>query len=209
MEFETFLFYFFSFWLVFSSIWMIFSRNTGHSVLLLVLTFFSAASIWLLLEAEFLAIILILVYVGALMVLFLFVVMMLNIDKSTLKAKFTRYLPLGLIVAIVLISEISLVLSTDQFGLDIFQTPARHTVEFSNITHLALDLYTKYLYPFELAAVLLLIGIIAAIRLTQRDEKRRKVQNISHQVEVKAKHRLRMVAMKSVSINTEKGVKND
>lgn len=206
MVFDTFLFYFFAFWLIVSSVWMIFSRNTGHSVLLLVLTFFSAASIWLLLEAEFLAIILILVYVGALMVLFLFVVMMLNIDKSTLKAKFTRYLPLGLVVAIVLISEISLVLSTDQFGLEFFTTPERHNAEFSNITNLALDLYTKYLYPFELAAVLLLIGIIASIRLTQRDEQRRKVQDIGHQVEVKAKHRLRMVEMKSVP---EKGVKND
>jgi NADH-quinone oxidoreductase subunit J len=175
---------------------MIFSRNTVHSILTLILAFFSAASIWILLEAEFLAIILVLVYVGALMVMFLFVVMMLDINKSTLKAKCAKYLPLGLIVAIVLISELILVLGADQFGLEYFAAPIKHSADFSNITLLALDLYTQYVYPFELAAVLLLIAIIAAIRLTQRNEKRRKTQNINEQVEVKAKHRLRMVKIK-------------
>jgi NADH-quinone oxidoreductase subunit J len=175
---------------------MIFSRNTVHSILTLILAFFSAASIWILLEAEFLAIILVLVYVGALMVMFLFVVMMLDINKSTLKAKCAKYLPLGLIVAIVLISELILVLGADQFGLEYFAAPIKHSADFSNITQLALDLYTQYVYPFELAAVLLLIAIIAAIRLTQRNEKRRKTQNINEQVEVKAKHRLRMVKIK-------------
>ena len=199
MTFDQILFYVFSFWFIVSSLAMIFSRNTAKSVLFLILSFFSAASIWILLEAEFLAIILILVYVGAVMVLFLFVIKMLNIDKSTLRAKFAGYLPLGLIVAAIIIAEMTLVLGGNQFGLDVVAAPARHAADYSNITVLAMQLYTTYVYPFELAAVLLLLAIIAAITLVHRNESGRKKQSISDQVNVQAKDRMRLV-----SINTPK-----
>ncbi len=195
MNSEQIIFYILSFWFVASSLAMIFSRNAVKAVLFLVLAFFSAASIWILLEAEFLAITLILVYVGAVMVLFLFVIKMLNIDKSTLRAKFTGYLSLGLIVAAIIVAEMSLVLGTNQFGLDVFSSPARHGADYSNITVLAMQLYTTYVYPFELAAVLLLIAIIAAITLVHRNETSRKKQSISEQVNVQAKDRVRLVSI--------------
>ncbi|MDB3869312.1 NADH-quinone oxidoreductase subunit J [Candidatus Thioglobus sp.] len=196
---EQIIFYFLSFWLVASSLAMIFSRNAAKAVLFLVLSFFSVASIWILLEAEFLAITLILVYVGAVMVLFLFVIKMLNIDKSTLRAKFAGYLPLGLIVALIIIAEMTLVLGNAQFGLDVMPAPASHGADYSNITELALQLYTTYVYPFELAAVLLLIAIIAAITLVHKKEINRKQQSISEQVNVRAKDRVRIVSITSSS----------
>ena len=197
MEFDQILFYVFSFWFIASSLAMIFSRNAAKSVLFLILAFFTAASIWILLEAEFLAITLILVYVGAVMVLFLFVIKMLNIDKSTLRAKFTGYLPLGLIVAAIIIAEMTLVLGGNQFGLDVVAAPIRHSADYSNITVLASQLYTIYVYPFELAAVLLLIAIISAITLVHRREINRKSQSIDEQVKVQAKDRLRIVSIAS------------
>jgi len=197
MTFDQILFYVFSFWFIASSLAMIFSRNAAKAVLFLILSFFSAASIWILLEAEFLAITLILVYVGAVMVLFLFVIKMLNIDKSTLRAKFAGYLPLGLIVAAIIIAEMTLVLGGNQFGLDVVAAPARHAADYSNITVLAMQLYTTYVYPFELAAVLLLIAIIAAITLVHRNESSRKKQSISEQVSVQAKDRVRLVSIAS------------
>ena len=197
MTFDQILFYVFSFWFIASSLAMIFSRNAAKAVLFLILSFFSAASIWILLEAEFLAITLILVYVGAVMVLFLFVIKMLNIDKSTLRAKFAGYLPLGLIVAAIIIAEMTLVLGGNQFGLDVVAAPARHASDYSNITVLAMQLYTTYVYPFELAAVLLLIAIIAAITLVHRNEASRKKQSISEQVSVQAKDRVRLVSIAS------------
>jgi NADH-quinone oxidoreductase subunit J len=197
MNSEQIIFYILSFWFVASSLAMIFSRNAVKAVLFLVLAFFSAASIWILLEAEFLAITLILVYVGAVMVLFLFVIKMLNIDKSTLRAKFTGYLSLGLIVAAIIVAEMSLVLGTNQFGLDVFSSPARYGADYSNITVLAMQLYTTYVYPFELAAVLLLIAIIAAITLVHRNETSCKKQSISAQVNVQAKDRVRLVSITS------------
>ncbi|NYT27108.1 MAG: NADH-quinone oxidoreductase subunit J [Candidatus Thiodubiliella endoseptemdiera] len=195
MTFDQILFYVFSFWFIASSLAMIFSRNAAKAVLFLILAFFSAASIWILLEAEFLAIILILVYVGAVMVLFLFVIKMLNIDKSTLRAKFAGYLPLGLIVAAIIVAEMTLVLGANQFGLEVVATPVRHTADYSNITTLALQLYTEYVYPFELASVLLLIAIISAITLVHRNEVNRKTQNIAEQVKVQAKDRMRLVSI--------------
>lgn len=202
MSIEQILFYVFSFWFVASSLAMVFSRNAAKAVLFLILAFFSAASIWILLEAEFLAITLILVYVGAVMVLFLFVIKMLNIDKSTLRAKFTGYLPLGLLVAAIIIAEMTLVLGSHQFGLDIVPSPQRHAADYSNITNLALQLYTDYVYPFELAAVLLLIAIIAAITLVHRGEHNRKKQSISEQIRVQAKDRMRLVSISKPSIAT-------
>jgi NADH-quinone oxidoreductase subunit J len=196
MSSEQIIFYTFSFWFIASSLMMIFSRNAAKAVLFLVWAFFSAAGIWILLEAEFLAITLILVYVGAVMVLFLFVIKMLNIDKSTLRAKFAGYLPLGLIVAAIIIVEMSLVLGSGQFGLDVMPSPLRHGADYSNITVLARQLYTVYVYPFELAAVLLLIAIIASITLVHRDELGRKKQKISEQVKVRAKDRVRLVSIR-------------
>lgn len=199
MSSEQIIFYFLSFWFVASSLAMIFARNAAKAALFLVLGFFSAASIWILLEAEFLAITLILVYVGAVMVLFLFVIKMLNIDKSTLRAKFAGYLPLGLIVALIIIAEMTLVLGNAQFGLEVMPSPVRHAADYSNITELALQLYTTYVYPFELAAVLLLIAIIAAITLVHKKEINRKKQSISEQVNVQAKDRVRIVSIASPS----------
>jgi NADH-quinone oxidoreductase subunit J len=197
MSSEQIIFYILSFWFIASSLAMIFARNAAKAVLFLVLGFFSAASIWILLEAEFLAITLILVYVGAVMVLFLFVIKMLNIDKSTLHAKFAGYLPLGLIVALIIIAEMTLVLGGAQFGLEVMPSPERHGADYSNITELALQLYTTYVYPFELAAVLLLIAIIAAITLVHKKKINRKKQSISEQVNVKAKDRIRIVSISS------------
>tara|TARA_B100001079_G_C16276433_1_gene454493 strand:+ start:87 stop:698 length:612 start_codon:yes stop_codon:yes gene_type:complete len=199
---EQIIFYILSFWLVASSLAMIFSRNTVKAALFLVLAFFSAAGIWILLEAEFLAITLILVYVGAVMVLFLFIIKMLNVDKSTVRAKFAVYLPIGLVVAAIIIAEMALVLGPSQFGLDVVAAPQRHGADYSNITELALQLYTVYVYPFELAAVLLLIAIIAAITLVHKKETNRKKQSISDQVSVKAKDRVRVV---SIASNTKGG----
>ncbi len=204
MAFETLVFFWFAFWLVFASAGMIMSRNIVRSILLLILSFFSAACLWLLLESEFLAITLILVYVGAIMVLFLFVVMMLDVVKAEKRAKFTGYLPLGIIIAIVVISEISLVLGPEQFGLDLIPAPERHLATYSNVTELALELYTIYAYPFELAAVLLLVAIVSAITLVHREKKQRLVQNIREQVEVKPEDRLKIIKMKTEPKNRQR-----
>ena len=197
MEFASILFYVFGFCFVASAALMVTSRNTMKAAMLLILSFFSAASIWLLLEAEFLAVTLILVYVGAVMVLFLFVIKMLDVDQSTLRAKFTKYLPLGIVVAVIVIAQMALVLSAGQFGLDVVAEPARHAADYSNITELANVLYTAYVYPFELAAVLLLIAIIAAITLVHRKGSRSKKQDVSEQVNVQAKDRMRLVSIPS------------
>jgi len=197
MQFTSILFYVFGFCFVASAALMVSARNTMKAAMLLILAFFSAASIWLLLEAEFLAIILILVYVGAVMVLFLFVIKMLDVDQSTLRAKFTKYLPLGIGVAVIVIAQMALVLSAGQFGLDIVAEPARHAAEYSNITELANTLYTTYIYPFELAAILLLIAIIAAITLVHRKGSTSKKQNVAEQVSVQAADRIRLVSIPS------------
>ena len=203
MAFETLVFFWFSFWFVFASVGMIVTRNIVYSVLLLTLSFFSAACIWLLLESEFLAITLILVYVGAIMVLFLFVVMMLNVVKAEKRAKFTAYLPLGIMVAVVVISEFSLVLGPKQFGLELIPMPERHLASYSNVTELAFELYTIYVYPFELAAVLLLVAIVSAITLVHRQKKDRLTQNVRKQVEVRPEDRLKIIKMKAEHKNKQ------
>ena len=197
MEFSSILFYVFGFCFVASSAMLVIARNTLKAAMLLILSFFSVASLWLLLEAEFLAITLILVYVGAVMVLFLFVIKMLDIDKSTVRAKFTKYLPLGIVVSIVVISQMVLILSAGKFDLDNSMGPVRQAADFSNISQLANDLYTLYVYPFELAAVLLLTAIIAAITLVHRKESRSKRQNIAEQVNVQAADRVRLISASS------------
>ena len=204
MEFTSILFYVFSFFFVTSSLLMITSRNTAIAALFLILTFFSAASLWLLLEAEFLAITLILIYVGAVMVLFMFVIKMLDTDKSTLRAKFTRYLPLGILVSVIVIAQMVLVLNAGQFGLDVVGVPEKNDASYSNITAIAEQLYTLYVYPFELAAILLLIAIIAAITLVHRNESSRKTQNISEQINVQAKDRMRIASIKPKALKESK-----
>jgi NADH-quinone oxidoreductase subunit J len=191
------LFYGFSLVLLAAAFGVITVRNPVHSALCLVLTFFTAAAIWLLVEAEFLAIVLVLVYVGAVMVLFLFVVMMLDIDVEALRKGFTQHLWLGITTALVVVVEIVGVVVARGFGprVDMKAGMAPTALDASNTTELGTALYTRYLYPFELAAVLLLVAIIAAIVLTMRKRQGLKVQDISAQVAVRSQDRVRIVKM--------------
>jgi NADH-quinone oxidoreductase subunit J len=189
------LFYVFSTILVCAAVGVIASRNMVYSALLLVLCFVTSAAIWLLVQAEFLAVVLVLVYVGAVMVLFLFVVMMLDVDVEKLREGMVRYKWLGLVTAIAVIVEIVGVVWARSLGVDISKTPVPVPADFSNTRELGLVLYTKYAYPFELAAVLLLVAIVAAIALTMRHRAGLKVQDINAQVATRAKDRLRIVKM--------------
>ncbi|MDH5191396.1 MAG: NADH-quinone oxidoreductase subunit J [Gammaproteobacteria bacterium] len=191
------VFYIFSSMLVISALMVITVRNPVRAALFLVLAFFSASAIWLLLEAEFLAITLVLVYVGAVMVLFLFVVMMLDINMVPLQEGFTRYLPLGLAIAVIIVFELSLVLGPENFGLEKFAAPAAHTADYSNTKAIGSILYTDYVYPFEVAAVILLVAIIAAIALTFRRRVGTKTQKPEEQVAVRREDRVRLVKMKA------------
>ena len=196
MTFELFLFYAFAAVLVFAAVMVITRRNPVHAALFLILAFVASAGIWLLAEAEFLAIALVLVYVGAVMVLFLFVVMMLDIDVATLRAGFMKYLPLGLLVAVIMLVEIWMVVGPGHFGLEQFTPPPAQPADYSNTGALATVLYTVYMYPFEIAAVILLVAIIAAIGLTMRRRPETKYQNPSEQVRVKkGPDRIRVVKM--------------
>jgi NADH-quinone oxidoreductase subunit J len=197
MNIETLIFYFFAAVLVFSGVRVVTARNPVHSALFLVLSFFTAAAIWMLLRAEFLAITLVLVYVGAVMVLFLFVVMMLDINLDRIRAGFWSYLPLGATIALLMVMEMALVLSGRYFGLQALPAPADPGKGYSNTRELGRVLYTDYVYPFELAAVLLLVAIIAAIALTMRKRKDTKYQDPSVQVAVRRADRVRMVDMPS------------
>src|SRR5687768_100620 len=163
MSFQDIIFYFFSAVLVASAIGVITARNPVHSALLLVLAFFTAAGLWLLLESEFLAITLVLVYVGAVMVLFLFVVMMIDINLARLRERFWSYLPLGATVAILMVAEMVLVLGSKYF--ESAEMTATRPVDYSNTKELGRLIYTDYVYPFEIAALILLVAIIAAIAL--------------------------------------------
>jgi NADH-quinone oxidoreductase subunit J len=196
MGFQTFIFYAFSAVLIGAAVGVITSRNPVHSALLLVLAFFTSAGLWIQLQAEFLAIALVLVYVGAVMVLFLFVVMMLDINLAKLREGFWSYLPLGGFVAVLLVLEMGLVLWTHDFVLAIDE-PASTAAGFSNTKELGRLIYTVYVYPFEIAAVILLVAIVAAIALTLRSRKTSKYINPARQVEVQRKDRIRMVSMPS------------
>ncbi len=198
MGFEKFLFYIFAAITVVAAGMVVTRRNPVHAVLFLVLAFVSSAALWLLLEAEFLGIVLVLVYVGAVMVLFLFVVMMLDIDIAALRGQFIRYLPVGLLIALVMVVSLFLVLGPSNFGLELFAKPEAQPADYSNTVELGLELYTTYLYPFEIAAVILLVAIIAAIRLTLRHRPETKYQDASKQVRVKkGPDRIRLVSMPS------------
>ncbi len=192
---EKILFYIFAVIMIFGASMVITVRNPVRAVLFLVLTFFASAAIWILLEAEFLAIVLVLVYVGAVMVLFLFVVMMLDINLARIKEGFIRYLPLGIAVAIIMAAMMVLAVGPEHFGLDKVAAPARHAADYSNTRELGDILYTVYVYPFEIAAVILLVAIVAAIALTLRRRPNVKSQRPEDQVAVKRKDRVRMVTM--------------
>ena len=198
MTFLQFCFYLFSAVLVFAAAMVVTIRNPVKSALFLVLAFFSAACIWITLEAEFLAIVLVLVYVGAVMVLFLFVVMMLDIDLAVLRAGFARYLPIGSLIAILLIVEIALVMMSG-FGAENFPAPPGHDADYSNSKELGRLIYTVYVYPFEIAALILLVAIVAAIALTMRRRPDSKYINPTEQIKVNRDDRLRIVKMKAES----------
>jgi NADH-quinone oxidoreductase subunit J len=187
------LFWAFSAVLLVSGFGVILSRNPVHSALFLVLAFFTSAAIWLLMEAEFLAIVLVLVYVGAVMVLFLFVVMMLDVNIEELRKGFTRYAPLGGVIAIIMVAEITNVIWAKHLGQQAIAGSPPMPVDYSNTKALGALLYTKYVYPFEIAAVILLVAIVAAIALTMRRRSGLKLQNIARQVAVQRRDRVRVV----------------
>ncbi len=192
------LFYLFATILVASAIGLIVARNPVYSALLLVLCFFTSASIWLLIEAEFLAVVLVLVYVGAVMVLFLFVVMMLDINVEEMRRGFTRYAWVGWLTAFVVIVQIVGLVAARRLGVDVTQGMVPLPADYSNTAHLGRVLYTEYLYPFELAAILLLVAIIGAISLTMRRRPGLKVQNVARQVATMRDERVRLVKMPAV-----------
>jgi NADH-quinone oxidoreductase subunit J len=195
MTFHTAIFYVFAAILVFAALRVITSRNPVQSALWLVLSFFSAAGVWMLLRAEFLAIVLVLVYVGAVMVLFLFVVMMLDVNFDKLRERFRSYVPVGATVGILFLVEMTLVLLGGFLGPAAPQPPS--ATGYSNTRALGLELYTDYAYPLEIAAVLLLVAIIAAIALTHRERRRSKYQDPAEQVRVRPGDRLRVLHMPS------------
>ena len=198
MTYTTAIFYFFAAILVFAALRVITSRNPVHAALNLVLAFFTAAGLWMMLEAEFLAITLVLVYVGAVMVLFLFVVMMLDISLDKLREGFWDYLPMAAVVAVLLVIEMAMILGARHFGLSTIANPAPRAVDYSNTKEIGRLLYTEYVYAFELAAVILLVAIVAAIALTLRRRKDSKYINPAEQVKVKRSDRLRIIKMDSV-----------
>ena len=197
MNLEVILFYFFSTILVLAALRVITARNPVHAALSLVLAFFTAACLWMMLQAEFLAITLVLVYVGAVMVLFLFVVMMLDINIDQLREGFWKYFPLGMTVAVLMVIEMGLVVAHRRFGLENMPAPSSKAADFSNTAELGHLLYTEYVYPFELASIILLVAIVAAIALTLRRRKETKYQNPAEQIRVKRADRVRMVKMAS------------
>ncbi len=194
MEFKTFVFYFLATVLVFASVRVVTLRNPVHAALHLVLAFFSASGVWILLQAEFLAIALVLVYVGAVMVLFLFVVMMLDINIDRLREGFWSNLPLALIVALIMVAEMSLVLYA-RFSGELESNVQQAGAEYSNVQEVGRLLFTDYVYPFELASVILLVGIVAATALTLRGKRKSKSVSPMEQVFVKAKDRVRVLQM--------------
>ena len=193
MDFQTLVFFFLSAILIFAGLRVITARNPVHAALHLILAFFTCGGIWALLQAEFLAIAIILVYVGAVMVLFLFVVMMLDINMDRIRQGFWNYLPLGALLGLLLVLEMGMVL-----GSKYFQVPAADAVVpagISNTKSIGALMFSDYVYPFELASIVLLVGMIAAIVLTYRGPKKTKYTNPNQQVFVKAKDRIRVLQM--------------
>jgi len=195
MAFTTFIFYVLAVVLVFSALRVVTARNPVHAVLFLVLAFFNAGGIWLLLSAEFLAVTLVMVYVGAVMVLFLFVVMMLDIDFARLREGFWKYLPVGAFVGLLLAVEMGLVLGGKYFGLAAMPAPAPTAADFSNTREIGRVLYTEYAWPFELASLVLLVAMIAAVSLTLRKRRTDKWVRPETQVAVRHEGRIELVKM--------------
>ncbi len=193
--FELIFFGMYAFVLLAAAVGVITARNPVYSAMFLVLAFVTSAVLWLLLEAEFLGIVLVLVYVGAVMVLFLFVVMMLDIKADTLRQGFLAYAPVGVIVAIVAVAQIWSVVWLRSQGLPVDARITPAAADFSNTAELGAVLYTEYVYAFELAAFLLLLAIIAAIVLTMRRRPNLKVQDVAKQVAVRRQERVRIVKM--------------
>ena len=205
--FQEWVFYGFALILVFAALRVITARNPVHAALFLVLAFCTSAGIWIQLEAEFLGIALILVYVGAVMVLFLFVVMMLDINLERLREGFWSYLPIGAVVAALLVIEMWVVLDGPYFGLIEAPRPEASPAGYSNTKELGRLIYTDYVYPFELAAVILLVAIVAAIALTLRHRKHGKYIDPAAQINVRREDRVRIVPMQSTpkDITKEQG----
>jgi NADH-quinone oxidoreductase subunit J len=195
MIFQDYLFYFLATILLFAGLRVITTRNPVQAALYLVLAFFTASGIWMLLQAEFLAITLVLVYVGAVMVLFLFVVMMLDINLDKLREGFWDYFPLAGFIGVLMAVEMAMILGQRHFGPERVGVPRAHAADYSNTAELGRVLYTDYVYPFELAAVVLLVAIVAAIALTMRKRKDSKYIDPAEQVKVKSSDRLRIVKM--------------
>ena len=197
MEFKTFIFYFPAVIKVFAALRVITSRNPVQAALFLVLTFFNAAGIWLLLNAEFLAMTLVLVYVGAVMVLFLFVVMMLDINLDRIRQGFWSYLPVGALIGILLLLEMVMVLGGSYFGLDAMPVPPAASQGYSNTRELGRVLYTDYVYAFELASLVLLVAMVSAVTLTLRKRKGIRYMAPADQVAVRREDRVELVKMQS------------
>ena len=197
MELKTAIFYVLSAILVAASLRVITAKNPVHAVLFLVLGFFSAGGLWLMLQAEFLAIVLVVVYVGAVMVLFLFVVMMLNIDIERMREGFWSHLPVAIGVGVLMVFEMALVLTGRYFSPESVPEPASAAAGYSNTKEIGRLLFSDYVYPLELASVILLVAIIAAVVLTKRPAKDKKEQNIRKQIAVRRDERVRIVAMPS------------
>jgi len=196
MNVQAALFYILAAILVFAALRVVTARNPVHAALWLVLAFFTAAAHWLMLRAEFLAIALVLVYVGAVMVLFLFVVMMLDVNFDNLRTQFKSYLPVGATVFVLVLVEMALVLLGNKpVGVAVATAPA--PTGGSNTKALGALLYTDYVYPFEIAAVVLLVAIIAAIALTHRRRRETKYQDPGKQVRIRAQDRVRVLSMPS------------
>lgn len=193
---QTIVFYIFASALIISSLGVILVRNSVHSALFLVLAFFSTAALWILLEAEFLALILVLVYVGAVMTLFLFVVMMLNVDTEASRSGFVRYLPFALIVAGLMFGALIMAIGPQYFGPGKILVPLAKPENFSNIAALGSVLYTDYALPFEMAGCLLLIAILTAVMLTLRPPRARK-QLSKQQIQTERSQHVRLVSLKS------------
>lgn len=190
-------FYAFAALAILSASMVVISKNSVRAVLFLVLTFFATAGLWMLLEAEFLAVTLVLVYVGAVMVLFLFVVMMLDVELASVREGFARFLPVGLSVAALVVFGLVFAVGAKHFGANIVPAPEPHAANFSNVEDLGILLYTRFLYPFELAGILLLVAIIAAISLTFRGKRGTIAPNPTDQLKVQKEDRVKLVKMDS------------
>jgi len=195
MIFHAILFYLFAAIMIGAALGVVFARNPVHSVMFLVLTFFNSAILWLMAEAEFLAIVLVLVYVGAVMVLFLFVIMMLEVNIEAVKRGLTRYAPLGIAIAVIMIVELVQVIWLRSQEIQASTSFTPNPEGYNNTKALGAVLYTEHVYAFEIAAVILLLAIVAAITLTMRKRPGLKVQDVASQVAVRAKDRVRIVKM--------------